>query len=344
MARMATVCLALSLILSFQALAADADNVLKKEASSGEEKREFELTYQTSLKEVPAGTKKLELWLPVPQKTAHQDISDLKFDGLGEPAVAVEPKHGNKIAYWKLEGDALKAFTLAMTFRCKRKEIAAKDLNKARALTAEEKEALGSFLQADALVPVGEPVNDVVKAAVGDADTPVVVSRKAYDYVLGNMRYSKEGEGWGKGSTKWACESKYGNCTDFHALFMSIARSRGVPVKFEMGIPLPEDKTEGPIGGYHCWAKFYLGGIGWVPVDISEAWKEKEKYGEYYYGNLTPSRVQLTVGRDVDLAPKQAGPALNYFVYPYAEADGKPVAVEKAFSFKDTKKEKEKDQ
>lgn len=218
MERMAAVCLAFGLLFSLSA--ADSEKVLKKEAASGEKKRDFELTYQASLKEVPAGTKKLELWLPVPQKTAHQDISDLKFAGLGEPAVAVEPEHGNKIAYWKLEGDALKAFTVAMTFRCKRKEIAAKELDTARALTAEEKAVLGPFLQADALVPVGEPVNEVVKTAVGDADTPVAVSRKAYDYVLGNMRYSKEGEGWGKGSTMWACETKYGNCTDFHALFM----------------------------------------------------------------------------------------------------------------------------
>ena len=31
------------------------------------------------------------------------------------------------------------------------------------------------------------------------------------------------------------------------------------------------------IPGYHCWADFYLDGVGWVPVDASEAWKAQEK-------------------------------------------------------------------
>jgi hypothetical protein len=34
--------------------------------------------------------------------------------------------------------------------------------------------------------------------------------------------------------------------------------------------------------------------------------------------------VQFSTGRDITLSPKQDGPALNYFVYPYVEIDGKP--------------------
>ena len=80
----------------------------------------------------------------------------------------------------------------------------------------------------------------------------------------------------------------------------------------------------GPVGGYHCWAKLYLGGVGWVPVDASEAQKNPA-LAPYYFGNLTADRVQVSSGRDVNLVPKQAEEALNYFVYPYAEADGKKI-------------------
>lgn len=277
--------------------------------------------------------KRLELWLPLPQSTEHQKIKDLAFSA--HPAsIAIEPVYGNKMAYWKFEGDDVKPQTVVMTFTCKRKEVAAKDLNKARPLDSKELKVLQPFLRGYKLVLVGEQVKPVVETAVGKAETPPAISKAAYDYVLANMKYSKEGTGWGQGSTQWACESQYGNCTDFHALFMSIAMTKGIPVKFEMGIPLPEDKAEGEIGGYHCWAKFYLGNVGWVPVDISEAWKQKEKYGAYYYGNLTPDRVQFTTGREINLVPKQAGDALNYFIYPYAEADGKSIPTSKAFSFK----------
>ena len=62
-------------------------------------------------------------------------------------------------------------------------------------------------------------------------------------------------------------------------------------------------------------------------MDISEADKHPEMK-EYYFGNLTEDRVTFSVGRDVDLQPKQAGPPLNFFVYPYVEVDGKPLPKE----------------
>jgi len=43
-------------------------------------------------------------------------------------------------------------------------------------------------------------------------------------------------------------------------------------------------------------------------------------------------------GRDVMLSPKQEGPALNYFVYPYVEVDGKPYdKLDKQFGFEEVK-------
>ena len=73
--------------------------------------------------------------------------------------------------------------------------------------------------------------------------------------------------------------------------------------------------------------------------DISEANKDPMQK-DYFFGNLTPDRVGFSVGRDIDLVPKQTGPALNYFVYPHVEVEGKvyPRAkIVNTFSFKDTK-------
>jgi len=44
--------------------------------------------------------------------------------------------------------------------------------------------------------------------------------------------------------------------------------------------------------------------------------------------------VKFSVGRDIRLDPPQQGEPLNYFVYPYAEVDGKPLASK--FSFLDS--------
>ena len=75
----------------------------------------------------------------------------------------------------------------------------------------------------------------------------------------------------------------------------------------------------------------------WTITVSSEADKHPE-LKEYYYGNLTADRVTFTRGRDITLSPKQAGPPLNYFVYPYVEVDDQPWPQEKIepkFSYAD---------
>ncbi len=125
------------------------------------------------------------------------------------------------------------------------------------------------------------------------------------------MRYDKTGSGWGRGDAVWACDAKRGNCTDFHSPFIGMLRVDGIPARFDIGFPLPENKDKGDIAGYHCWAEFYARKTGWIPVDISEAWKAKQKE-DYFFGSVDANRVQLSTGRDVALSPKQDGPALNY--------------------------------
>ena len=101
-------------------------------------------------------------------------------------------------------------------------------------------------------------------------------------------------------------------------------RASGIPVVFEMGFPLQpsKDLPQGKKGGYHCWAKFYLPGKGWVPVDISEADKASHKK-DYYFGSIDENRVRFSRGRDILLEPNQKGERLNYFgPDPYLEIDG----------------------
>ena len=153
------------------------------------------------------------------------------------------------------------------------------------------------------------------------------------------MSYSKEGSGWGRGDIYWACDAKTGNCSDFHALFVGLVRAAGIPAKFAIGFSLPPERGSGRVGGYHCWSEFYLDGYGWVPVDASEASKHPEKR-EYYFGAHDENRVEFTEGRDIVLSPRQQGEPLNFFIYPYVEADGRQLdGVHYEFSYRDIGKE-----
>ena len=167
---------------------------------------------------------------------------------------------------------------------------------------------------------------------------PMARAKAFYELVNSHGKYGKPaGLPWGRGDAAWFCDSKTGNCTDFHSLFISLARAHKIPAKFEIGFSIPEKRGTGAVPGYHCWAKFRPSDRGWMAVDISEANKEP-KMKDYYFGNLTEDRVTFSTGRDIDLSPRQAGKPLNFFIYPHVEVDGKehPQAlVEKAFGFKD---------
>jgi len=99
---------------------------------------------------------------------------------------------------------------------------------------------------------------------------------------------------------------------------------------------LPAERGAGQISGYHCWAEAYVRGVGWVPVDASEAAKDPSRR-EYFFGAHDENRVEFTRGRDLTLEPRQAGEPLNYFIYPYAEVDGRLHAgVDRKFQYRDT--------
>ena len=196
-----------------------------------------------------------------------------------------------------------------------------------------------SIPRARPVVPMTGRPAELAEQETKGVTVPLQKAHAIYEYVFRTMRYDKSGTGWGRGDTLWACDAKRGNCTDFHSLFASMARSQGIPVRFAIGFPLPATKHEGGIPGYHCWADFFVENA-WVPVDISEAWKDQSKK-DYFFGAHDENRIQFSVGRDVRLNPAQAGEPLNYFVYPYVESDGKKYEnVSNDFSFADATMER----
>jgi transglutaminase-like putative cysteine protease len=298
--------------------------------------RNFEFTYVTRIPSLPADAKKSRIWIPLPQSDAYQTISDLKIESPFAYAKHQDSEYGNEYVY--LEVPAAKASVSAevrVRFEVVRREhreslgaqpIAMPERARARGLKR--------FLEPDRRVPLAGTIAELSAQETRGIQEPMAKARAIYDYVLATMRYDKSGTGWGNGDAIWACTAKRGNCTDFHSLFIGMMRAAGIPARFEIGFPLPADQHAGTIAGYHCWAEFYVEPYGWIPVDASEAWKHPEKKN-YFFGAHDENRVQFTVGRDIRLDPAQQGEPLNYFIYPYAELDGKPLALESKFSFQD---------
>jgi hypothetical protein len=271
------------------------------------------------------------VWLPVPHIDPDQEVKILAVDFPGQHQITREPEFGNQIFYFESQPSRKGTLSFSIRYQIIRRELMIETI---RPIAAED---TSRFMQPDSRVPIaGKPLRLIKgkRLPMDQLDTARVI----YDIVRQHMRYSKEGTGWGRGDSEWACDSGFGNCSDFHSLFISLARSQKLPAKFEIGFLLPETHGSGEIAGYHCWAKFKPAGRGWVPVDISEASRHPE-LGAYYFGNLSENRVTFSTGRDIELVPKQQGPRLNFFIYPYVEVDGRPYPPEQIssqFTYRDT--------
>ncbi|MBI2093470.1 MAG: transglutaminase domain-containing protein [Candidatus Omnitrophica bacterium] len=159
-------------------------------------------------------------------------------------------------------------------------------------------------------------------------------ARGIYEAVIHQVAYDKSVPGWGRGDTRRVCLIGKGNCTDFHSLFISMARASQIPSRFKIGVLIPQGAS-GMIPGYHCWAEFYEQGQGWVPVDASEAWKHPE-LADYYFGARDGNRLLISVGRDIQLVPRQRGEPVNIFFYPHVEVDGRKFdGVQTEFRFRE---------
>jgi transglutaminase-like putative cysteine protease len=305
-------------------------------ATSSVQKRTFEFTYTAEVHDIPAGSKDIQIWLPYPPSDEYQKILKAKVSSAYSSQVLTASEYGNQMVHLDVKNPKTANIVLTMEFTVERDEHVHNGFAEVSSAGATSAPAdLKRWLQPDHLVPLDQRIRELSAEVTVGKTTELAKARAIYDYVLANMKYDKSGTGWGNGDIYWACDAKRGNCTDFHSLFIGLARSAGIPAKFEIGFPLPASATSGEIAGYHCWAEFYLNGYGWVPIDASEAWKDPSKK-EYFFGAHDANRVQFSIGRDLLLAPHQAGPALNYFVYPYVEVDGKTFfSVNKKFSFRD---------
>jgi transglutaminase-like putative cysteine protease len=299
--------------------------------------RDFALEYKAVVKDIPAGTKHVDLWVPVPHDDPYQRITDLRIDSPHSYKI-VAGSDGNIMLHIAVDNPKESELAVTMSLDADRQEHGQPRLSNGERLAKDEDpKELAQWLKPDRLVPLDDQIRkwsrEVVEAA--NAHTDLEKARAIYNHIVATVKYDKTGKGWGRGDIYYACSERRGNCTDFHAIFIGYCRALGIPARFAIGFPLPADRGQGKIAGYHCWAEFYAKGIGWVPIDASEAAKNPDQR-EYFFGHHDENRIELTKGRDVVLTPRQQGDPLNYFVYPYVEVDGKTFGgTEYAVTYRD---------
>lgn len=271
----------------------------------------YDATYVATLSDIPSGIESLDVWIPLPKSNAHQSVRDVVIDSPYAFTRHTEAAWGNEYAHARIARPP-SSLTVRVRFTFTRNE----------ATGDPDRGNLDRALRADRLVTLSPRVQKLADEVTAGKKTATEQARAIYDYLLATMTYDKTEPGWGMGDTERACDIRKGNCTDFHSLFLSLARAKGIPSRFVIGFPT--SAAEGVAKGYHCWAEFW-DGAQWLPVDASDAAKNPA-LRDALFGRLDAERVEFTAGRDLELRPATAEP-LNYFIHPRGEANGTPAGV-----------------
>ncbi len=281
----------------------------------------FEFRYQARLPEISGPAR---CWLPIAQSDDFQNVTVKSVRAPGTRKMLTDQAHGNRVMFLEL-GPAASGKEIEIVYDVERLEKAAYAGDPAEA----EK-----HLRPERMVPADETIRAAAEKAVEGREGALMQARALYDHVIDQMRYMKFGEGWGQGSSVYACDALSGNCTDYHSYFIGLARAVGIPARFAIGAGIPSERDEGGTDGYHCWAEFYAEGKWW-PVDVSEADKFSA-LSMYYFGHHPANRFEFSRGRDLELDPAPASGPVNFLAYPLLEVGGVPRGVKTMFLFRRT--------
>jgi hypothetical protein len=193
-----------------------------------QQSRHFTFHYGFTVRGIQPG-QKIAIWFPRAHSDQFQDVKILSVKGDLPLKKTREAKYGNTIFYVVAAKAAKQEYKFDVEYDVVRKERIGlpREGLQPQLVKASAKES-NEYLGPDRLVPVTGRLADIAQKQVQGDTSNIDRARALYDYVFHTMRYDKSGTGWGRGDAEWACDSKRGNCTDFHSVFISMARSQHI--------------------------------------------------------------------------------------------------------------------
>ncbi|WP_297895748.1 transglutaminase family protein [Shewanella sp.] len=339
-------------------LASAKSSVIEQPSSGG--RRRFTLINTYDLKAPYGSEGVVNLWIPLPEDTAFQQVRKLDFNGTYQDAyISTNNAYGAKtlFATWP---DAKGKMTLTVELVLETEDwepVKRGELTHYRTPTNLHYPAdVALYLQPTKHMPIDGIVKQTAYKIVAGETEPLKKARLIYNWVSANMFRDNNVIGCGTGDVATILESGKlgGKCTDINSVFVALMRAVGIPAREMFGIRLgqaikmgqyskkafgsADDKGIADVtGGQHCRAMFYLAGYGWLPADPADVTKMRltenkehsdpgvQAVNDYLFGNWEMNWVGFNYGRDFDLFPVAEQTPLNNFGYPYAEVDGDPV-------------------
>lgn len=310
-------------------------------AADAVKERKGKVTVEVNVN-APADAKDVRIWIPYPASDANQAISDVAVTGnFTSKSVAKDAESGSSILSVEWKGPA-GGRQLTYAFTAVRNEVLSGSLVDAGKVVpqAEMKE----YLDLSWLGKTEQRIRREAALITEGKTTALDKARAVYEWVVDNMRRDPNAKACGLCDVERLLSERMGKCADVHTVFVALCRAAGVPARDLWGIRMPKAREGDMTKMQHCWAEFYLPGTGWVPVDAGDVHKivhdrklsaeDAKRLPErnYFFGSVDEYRILLGTAHG-KLTPPQAGGPLVYFMYPYAEADGKPLGEDINFNF-----------
>jgi transglutaminase-like putative cysteine protease len=304
--------------------------------------RTFEIATVVTVTDAKGAT---QLWLPVPDVSANyqHSLGDTWTGNAASARLVTDPSSGARMLHAQFRaGETAPSLVLTSRVRTRNRAV---DWS-TRSARPEDPAVLKANLGATRLQPLDGVVRETALTATQGAETHVEKVRAIYKWVVMNCHREPKTRGCGNGDIKALLETgdRGGKCADLSALFVSMARTVGVPARDIYGVRVaPSAFGYRELGGnpaslkgaQHCRAEVYLSGYGWVAMDPADVLKvmrqEKPEWikdvddpliapvNKGLFGAWEGNWVGWNTAHDVRL-PGSADPStLPFLMYPQGE-------------------------
>jgi transglutaminase-like putative cysteine protease len=289
----------------------------------------------------PQGTKKLRVWIPIPQSDHGQEVTACKWSTFPQaivPTFHTENVFGNRFAYFEFDnpqGAQIITHHFNATIWELNWGLKTDDVIDVKSWP----DSFRPYQRSERAIVINDKfktlANELAQKRKNRADKLVSIM----DWTHKNLTYDHSTTSL-IGSSEHAFTKKRGDCSDYHGLCSSLGRALGVPTRVTYGLHLfPKNSPS------HCKLEAFLPPYGWVSFDVSETQKlvraieADTELSKERKATLTQKALRRleqgfrdncwlihSKGTDYDVAPKGSG-KVPLIATIYGEADGKALPL-----------------
>jgi hypothetical protein len=146
-------------------------------------------------------------------------------------------------------------------------------------------------------------IKQLANRILGGETNPLLKVQKIYNWINDSVRWASALEySTISNIPAYVLKTHHGDCGMQTLLFMTLARSQGIPVKWQSGWMLHPHEVN-----LHDWCEVYYEGVGWVPLDQSFGLQSSpdEKVRNFYRSGIDSYRLIVNDDYSRELSPEK---------------------------------------